>query len=351
MMIGTDLLFDVFIVEVAILMVALVTLFGHAIFLNLRESRFDRLVAEGRQILANALQDEAPPDQVATLSKMPGDVQLRLFEEIAPALLGIDRRRLARLAQQIGLDAAAERQAKHRAWWRRLRALRVLTLVDAPSEVAPLLLKDEVPEVAAQAADWASEHPTPAIVEQLILMLADDRVLCRFSVQDALLRIGAPAIAPLAEFLDLSDDGLLPALRVARRLADPAFLDGAERLSRIEDGRTRAEAVRVLGSLGGRRAADRLTELLDDPEEEVRAAAAEALGYMGHWAASPQLVRAMSDAAWSVRRAAGLSLSRLGAPGNLMLRKTLTSGDAFASDMANHILDLSSPSARQAVVG
>lgn len=339
-MIGTDLLLDVVIVEVAVLIVALAALFGHGLFLHLRELRYGRLVKQGRRILGEALQGSVSDEEVRSLSRMPTDVQLRLFLEVAPALLGLDRQRLAGLAARIGLDSAAEKQLSHRAWWRRLRALRVLTLIDAGSEKAAASLDDDVPEVAAQAADWSAEHPTPEIIEKLILMLADERVMCRFAVQDALLRIGGPTITPLATFLRLSDDGLLPALRVAAKLADPAFLEGSLRLSEHPDAGVRVAAAEVLGGLGGREAADRLLALLGDESSDVRSAAAKALGYMGYWPAAPELARSLSDNEWDVRRAAGGSLARLGAPGLLMLRKASGGEDRFASDMALHILDL-----------
>jgi HEAT repeat protein len=78
---------------------------------------------------------------------------------------------------------------------------------------------------------------------------------------------------------------------------------------------------------------------LEDPETSVRAAAAVALGEMGHWPAGPYLVKRLGDPAWDVRAAAGRALVRIGPPGELLLRKMLTSEDSFAADMARYALD------------
>jgi len=49
---------------------------------------------------------------------------------------------------------------------------------------------------------------------------------------------------------------------------------------------------------------------------------------------------ALCDPTWEVRRAAGLALHDVGAPGHLMLRRTLASEDRFAADMAELVLAL-----------
>lgn len=340
-MIEIGLLWKVITAEVLAFCVAVVLILGHGLALIAREKRYKRLVHRGRNILAAALEGHVGEEAVEDLARMPVDVQLRLFSEVAPILLGSDRKRLGRLGERVGLAAAADEHALDKRWWRRLRALRVLTLIDADSKVAPLLLKDRVADVAAQAAEWASEHPSPEVIDELVRMLSHERVLCRHAVKDALLRIGRPSIAPLAHALETWGDGTLAALQVAARLGDPSFLQGTLRLSRSEDDEIRTAAAATLGGLAGRSAADRLVEMLEDPSPGVRAATATALGHMGHWPAAPALANAMVDPAWEVRRSAGLALARLGAPGSLMLRKVTRGGDGYAADMARHVLDLS----------
>jgi HEAT repeat protein len=61
---------------------------------------------------------------------------------------------------------------------------------------------------------------------------------------------------------------------------------------------------------------------------------------MQHWQAASQLAEAMRDRTWRVRRDAALALRAIGAPGALFLRKALKGDDAFASDMAQLVMDL-----------
>ena len=84
----------------------------------------------------------------------------------------------------------------------------------------------------------------------------------------------------------------------------------------------------------------RLCGLLSDPEPDVRAAAAHALARLRHWPAAASLAQLLHDPAWDVRYAAGLSLRALGGPGLLFLRRSTTDADAFAAEMATHVLDL-----------
>jgi HEAT repeat protein len=80
--------------------------------------------------------------------------------------------------------------------------------------------------------------------------------------------------------------------------------------------------------------------MLSDRVPEVRAAAARGLGRMRHWQAATNLALGMRDPAWRVRRESGMALRAVGAPGVLLLRRTLKGDDAFAADMAQLILDL-----------
>ena len=52
-------------------------------------------------------------------------------------------------------------------WWRRLRGVRLFTRVGGGEDVVPQLLADRHAEVRAAAATWASDHPSPALIEFL----------------------------------------------------------------------------------------------------------------------------------------------------------------------------------------
>jgi HEAT repeat protein len=159
-------------------------------------------------------------------------------------------------------------------------------------------------------------------------------------VSDSLVRLGGVAVAPLARFLELPSADPSPALRVARHLGDARLLDAALRHSGAQSAKVRREAAAVLATLGGSQVAQRLTELLDDPDAGVRAAALDGLRRAGHWPAAARIADALTDPAWDVRRNAGLALRAFGAPGVLFLRRSMSHPDAFAADMARHVLQL-----------
>jgi HEAT repeat protein len=213
--------------------------------------------------------------------------------------------------------------------------------MDVPDPVIEKLLADPNPAVRAQAAEWASTQPAPSVISIMLTMLADPATQARFAVQDALLRMGSTVADPLASFLETHSG--LPAesgLRVAESLAEPRFLAAALHHSASEEVGVRSAAANLLGAIGGGAAAERLTQLLKDPDSLVRAAAAHGLGRMQHWPAAAQLAECLRDSTWRVRRDAGLALRAIGAPGALFLRRALKGDDPFAADMSQQVLDL-----------
>lgn len=339
-MISTSLLTQVAVIEACVLALAILLFFGRGALLDRRVRRSSGPLARGRVLMTRVLEEGLTPAEEAEIAAMEWGVRLRLFAELAPMLAGADRLVLSDLARRVGVTNQAEAECRSPKWHRRLRGVRILTMVGADSSAAVDLLDDENTEVAAQAAQWAAEHPSPHVVEKLAEMLGDDRTLCRFTVQDSLLRLGSMSVPSLARLLAEGQDGLIPALRVAAKIGDARFMEGAQRLSAHDLPEVRAEAAALLGALGGGEPAARLLEMLRDADEAPRAAAARALGRMGQWPAAPKLAQKLTDPSWEVRRAAGLALSSLGAPGILILQRALTSEDAFAADMARHILDV-----------
>jgi HEAT repeat protein len=206
--------------------------------------------------------------------------------------------------------------------------------------MAPLL-DDPRPEVRAQAAEWASEHPDPKTVERLVTMLGDPAPAARFSARDSLVRMGSPAAEALGRTLPRLSGTTLPvALEVAAAVAEPHLLEPGLELASHQDAEVRTRAVTLLGALGGEGAVTALEQALGDPESDVRAAAATALADLAHWPAAASVARMLEDPAWDCRRAAGLGLLRLGEPGRLLLNRALDSDDRFAADMARHVMDL-----------
>jgi hypothetical protein len=292
-------------------------------------------------VLTNYLNERAmTPEDAAWLADLPGATRLELLVDASSALAGANRNRITDLAHELGLIAWGEKRCRSRFWTRRLRGVRALSALGAGDEAVPPLLRDRRPEVRAQAIQWASDSGDPGIVTQLIELLGDEMRFPRFAVQNALLGIGAPAVAPLAQFLSRGERGLESALELAAAMPDPEFLVPAREASDHTSAAVRVHCAKILGALGGPESVDRLGEMLTDENEDVRAAAADGLGSLEHWPAGTQLALALRDPAWNVRRAAGLALRSLGSPGLVLLRRCTSDPDRFAADMAHQVLDL-----------
>ena len=338
------LLLRVAVAEAALIAAALLVLIGHAILIA-RKRRYQRAVLSGAALtLAAAVGGEAPErDALDQLAGLPRSAQIGAFADLSKSLSGVQRQRLADVAAAVGLTGKAEDWCHSRRWGERLRGARLLTLLGEGDRVVRPLLDDPRPEVRAQAAQWAADHPEPEVIERLLSMLSDPETLCRFTVKDSLMRIGRASADPLLRYIS-EVDGLpaTEALEVAAGIADARFLTPALKLCKATDPRMRSLAARLAGSVGGARAAEALTELLADPDADVRAAAAKALGRLGHWPATTTLAACLRDPAWEVRRAAAIALKAMGAAGVLLLRRALTDRDRFARDIARQVLDLPS---------
>ena len=333
------LLVYVALAEALLLATSLVVLIGHAVSLRARNRRRGPRLAHAARVLRAALDGRSPdPEGMAALTKLPISAQVNVFGDLSASLGGSGRRRLARLAADLGILERAERWCSSRRWGTRLRGARVLTLLRSGETVVPLLFDDPRPEVRAQAAQWAGDHPDSGAIDHLLSMLSDSATLCRFTVKDSLLRVDHAAAEPLLRHLVRAPTP--DALEVAAGIADARFLGIALEQSHSADGRSRALAAALASSIGGSQATDNLVQLLRDPDSNVRAAAASGLGKLGHWPAAGALAEGLRDPSWDVRKAAALALRALGAPGILLLRRALSDRDRSASDMAKHVLEL-----------
>ena len=326
----------------------------HALGLSWLEKRTRRRVERARARLLDNLEAAYLPDDV------PGDVpekllehlraltrgqQIRLFSQIIPNLKGSRRNALTRLAGDIGLTDWAERLCSSHFWWRRLRGICLLTLLGGGEDVVPGFLNDPHPAVRCQAVEWATDHPTTPVIDSLLEMLDNRRDPARFSIQDSLLRMGYPAAEPIREALNSSTESnptrnLVGVLEVAIGLASPQFLAPALGLCGNREPTVRTLAAKLLGALGGGDAAKVLTGMLSDQDPQVRQAAAAALGNLGHWPAATPVAKLLQDPVWAVRREAGLALRNFGAPGHLILRRSLSEESAPAAEMAKQVLDI-----------
>jgi hypothetical protein len=340
--INRNLLDLVMLLELALLIFAVVVFFAHGLWLFLTEKKTLQEMAAARDSLAHLLtRATINIEEIETLRRMPRDVQVAAFLEISRNLTGTGKDRLRFIAREVLLLDRARKLCESPRWPRRLRGARLLARMDVADPIVEKLLADPNPAVRAQAAEWAAAHPSPTVISAMLSMLADPATQARFAVQDAMLRMGSIIADPLAAFLETHSG--LPAesgLRVAEALSETRFLPAGLHHSASDDSGVRVAAANLLGAIGGAESAERLTNLLKDPDSPVRAAAAHGLGRMHHWQSASQLAESLRDSTWRVRREAGFALRALGAPGALFLRRALKGSDAFASDMAQQVLDL-----------
>ena len=201
-MVSKGLLTWVLVAEASVLSASVVLLAVHSIW-TWWHTRWSRpVLAMARAILRDALEEPLPPKTaVELLDSLPAAVQIGVFADLAIGVAGEQRQRLAAIAVELGLSARAEARCHSRLWWRQLRGARLVTLVGTGEEVMPTLLRDRHPVIRAQAAEWAAEHPSPALAAELVAMLGDSSGLCRFAAQDSLMRMGDVVAEPLVEYL------------------------------------------------------------------------------------------------------------------------------------------------------
>jgi HEAT repeat protein len=329
-------------VETLLLAGMVLVLLGAASTRSLRRRRLAPRIAEAQAAVRDYLAGrELSEVQRLELQTLPTAIRIRLLADLGAALSGDGRERLTALAGDLGLLAWAERACASRRWWRRLRGVRLLTLVGGGDRFVPALLSDADREVRASAATWSADHPRPQTIERLLELLGDSEPLVRFMAKNALLRIGRASVGPLAARLSqVSGRELEGALEVAIGLAEPRLAALARPLVAHDSARVRSLAATLTAAVGGAQGVATVEGLLDDPAPAVRAAAVEGLGNLGHWPAGPALAHALRDPAWEVRRQAALALRALGAPGLVLLRRALMDEDPYARDMARQLLDL-----------
>lgn len=309
---------------------------------RVRVARRERRRETGRLVLARTIaRHHDSLEGLDEFVELPWVVQQELVREFGGALTGSARNRLSHLGRRSGVAQRAERLCQSRYWWKRLAGARVLTALDHDCAAMRPLLNDPNPTVRAQAIVWAAGRVDESIIAELVAHLADDERICRFTVQDSLLRLGRPAATVLARALTNPEwPGLADGLFVARGLAHPELLEPTLALTQHAREDVRARSAGVLGVLGGEKAVDALVHQLQDPAWTVRAAAAHSLGDLNAWGACPSLLSLMGDTNWPVRRESALALRRMGGLGLLALRRALTSENTFTADMARQVLDM-----------
>ena len=328
-------------IEGIVLALILAVIFVNAIWSRRARAARERRLSVARAIIATRLESkQLAPEDVAMLRALPGSDQRRLLFEVAPSVGESERAWLRQIAMDLGVFGTATTELRSSLWHVRLRASRLLTLVDADPDVMHPLLLDRDANVRAQGASYIAQHPTAGDIHALIGMLGDPEALCRFAAKDALMRLGGSASAVmLSRLANPEDPEIIPMLEVACVTASHDYLETAIRHLDHPSAAVRLLIARLLRGIGGREAADHLVRLTADPAPRVREAAAEALGYLNHWTASGPVAKLLEDPESRVRLAAALALDQLGPTGELLLRRSKMKGSERAAAAASRILD------------
>ena len=187
-MISFTLLQHIVLVQGILLAVSLGLFFAHRLWLAWYGRRYQPLLERTQATIDTVVLGGTalPPTEYEWLCALPVRLQIRLFTHLAPSLSGAKKQQLTELAHALGLLARAATRCRSQWWWRRLQGARLFTLLGGGEHVVPLLFLDRAALVRAQAAEWAVEHPTPAVINALLLLLGDAESLCRLAAQDAL---------------------------------------------------------------------------------------------------------------------------------------------------------------------
>ncbi len=238
----------------------------------------------------------------------------------------------------------------------RARAALLLTRPGIPAVVEQIvpLLADPDPDVRLVACSGLARAATPRAAEVLIWglvahVLPPERIIERLGAPWAVekilstLREGPSPVADVLVGLAPSgpeaelDASLARALGLAR---DPHAARALSELLRRDSMEVRISAARALGRLEGTACVPALIAALASEDWPVRAQAAKSLGALRASEALVPLEHCLSDQAWWVRANAARALRELGEPGLEALRRTLEHDDRYAADRAREQLAL-----------
>jgi HEAT repeat protein len=175
-------------------------------------------------------------------------------------------------------------------------------------EVGLVLRDDDDTGVRFRAAKALAHFADAATLPYLLDGLRDVDMFVRVHVTDALIRIGAPAVAGLV---------------VALRDENPAV---------------RRAAAKALGKIGHADATPALSDAIKDDDADVRRFSAQALGRIGDNGAVHALGDALRDADVRVRKAAAGALWDIGAAALPVLRDALNDPNPQTTIIAAYTL-------------
>jgi HEAT repeat protein len=335
-------------VEGLILAGCLGLLLGRTVWLRWDALRWDPNVRQVRTALIQALETDATTGRnLPAVHLLPRRIQMGLFIDVAERLSGSHLKELAYIARQLSIVQHGEHLCRSRRWSRRIQGIRLLTALGEGERLIPSLFRDPSPIVRSEVTHWAADHPSPAVIDEVLLALTDADGFCRFAAHNALHRMGVAAVRPLERYIAFQTGTALErAMAVAASSGHEQFSELAGTLVGHSSPVVRKLALDTLARSGDLQSVPLVLDRLNDAEPPVRRAAVRTLGQLYYWQAAPAIGRLLADPVWMVRLEAGAILRSLGAPGNLVLRRALANPDRFVADMARHVLGFPSLKAR-----
>lgn len=226
---------------------------------------------------------------------------------------------------------------------KRLKATHLFVIFSGPSEAPHILnLLNDKPIVKLVAINALSRIPTSQTISYIFQAFEKDSISNARTYINILYGLGDKIEPLIKKYLkkSLSTEKLMLLIELAGTiplrslcLDITAFADHPEKEIRIK-------VARALGQMRIPTSLDILIKLSDDQAWEVSAQAMKSLGKLGDLKAKDILSKGMFSPFWHIRFNAGHGLANLGDPGIKHLQKVKKQKkDAYASDMANMVLD------------
>jgi HEAT repeat protein len=302
-----------------------------------------RLTWEFQDLLAACISDARPaaPETIRRLQRHPR-IAREVIASIAHSLQGADVVTARLIYKQCQFLAHTIDDLRSEGWFRRARGceeLGDLQVADRIDEISRCLT-DPVVEVRMSAARALGSIGSLTLLKTILGVLATPGRWGALDTYEIIRSFGPAASKPVLQAMEP-----LSPPKVRRLAAELlGLMHSVEAVPMLREAMNdadlelRTRAARALGRIGDPSAEPELIERLKDPWWSVRAACAQALGELGSVSAIPDIERGLSDRSWWVRRNSAEALGRLGSPGELSLRRNLSSSDRFARRMSMHVL-------------
>ncbi len=292
-----------------------------------------------RRVLDRRLARGVPADEA--LARLPRRTVAGIAADAStplPIAQAAARRLLARRRGRIVNQARSHRSDTDK--WRRLSALRILSLGDSKIAKPALAraLRDRDLDVVGGAVTILGGRSDLESATMLVKALCEGR----YSRSRVAAQLDAYPI-PLSELLRPLLESPDPAIRqwgatLLARYPEPAIELELATLIVDDDPQVRAAVLKSLARNKSRFAAPAALTALADPVWFVRVHAARALGRLGEVDLAPEIVSLLADPKWWVRTAAKESLQELGSDAAPAVMQSLKSDDAFVRDGAAEVL-------------